>query len=292
MNCICRHAAERICVVIIFCVCACQCTALTSWVNRRCLHETQRSTEGLVGRNYFQVVSHSKRVVYFKIPKSGSTSIYHTLMKQGGYHLERGKPALDSNIDYSTYCLFTFVREPLERVISAYYTIRNRHRAKPDSSASYYRSTESQERNFLRFIANLSHSVHLSGGEQHAQSQFESLRPIRLSRYNLSFVGKIESFSEDWSELISTCPQIQPLQGVKKSNFHEGGRAHNSPVTFPSGRICDRPLCSLINRSGVLLNVRRFYANDYDCFQYSRPWPRWVAHLHPPSFVQYVPTIK
>ena len=66
-------------------------------------------------------VSHKNKAIFFVIPKNASTAIRESPLMQDSYRTTFSN--LQKTISFEEYTTFTVLREPIERVVSAYYEV-------------------------------------------------------------------------------------------------------------------------------------------------------------------------
>eukprot|EP01084_Bolivina_argentea_P055237 101272_1 len=177
--------------------------------------------------------------IYFMIAKSGSTSIFGYLQQYNRYfgydkygHIGH-KIAVNEKINViQSYCSFTFVREPVQRFISGYYTInallwiklkenfinirndtfirfelpfsdRKRHRRVHFATV---KGEPQRLKMFLKELQKNPYSFTRLWQIDHIQSQSEILSVyFGWLKSKLHFIGKQERIKEHWSELVGIC---------------------------------------------------------------------------------------
>jgi len=185
--------------------------------------------------------NNSRTTSYFNIEKSASSTTTTYLKRQTGeYEFEQN--IIDSNTVVISNCSFTFVRDPLQRFVSAYYTVNrlmwdvenhpdrvedHRHIANLRHLFKFL-SVEGEPERFRAFVDDLSifESVFIFGSRhlQHMMSQSAILSLPDLSRIGKSiewftdpssgqmndrfFVGRVEQYEQHWRKLTEICDDI------------------------------------------------------------------------------------
>ena len=148
-------------------------------------------------------------VHYYHIEKSGSSSMGGTLSKFGGFN----RTYLSENVITHNDCGFTFVREPISRFISGYYTVNrliyhhNKYAKKrypiPDLFTFWNKTGEPQR--ILEFINNLlqfRYEFLVSSPLEHIMSQTSILSVAQL---DIHFVGRLSKFKDHLDRVMDHC---------------------------------------------------------------------------------------
>lgn len=173
-----------------------------------------------------------------------------------------------TNLPSGTFA-WTFVRDPLERALSAYaetdaVTRRldgaNEHKHAMNADVRYVDVPASVDNGAARFIAYLddvvANRVPLAWRPQHSRPVADFLRDMPG---RLKFVGKLESLERDW-------PALQ--KHAKLKSFQKTAL----PPWIPAAVRPPYDQAKAVPRSDeVLQKVCEVYAADYACFDYERP---------------------
>ena len=192
------------------------------------MHASGRST-GFYCKSRPVLYSAAKRLAYVKTPKSASLAIQDLFQKQfPDYRWTEAHEKLPND----TF-VFTFVREPLKRALSAYAEIDVAYalRATPEVRNSmrtvfHHVRRQSGEREVPRVLAFIDDLIdHRFGGEDrehwmptHAYSQLNF-----MCQHRLDFIGHLENQASDWEAM-------QGLAGIPQSQRTPFPHAHDSSV--------------------------------------------------------------
>ena len=231
-----------------------------------------RSQDGI--RPHQEVmVSHKYKFIYVNIRKSASSTLRIYLRKQfqvgwdwcikeiremkaKGKEVQMEEPNNKrcttrylSEDMVKSYFIFTFVRDPIDRVLSGYaeWTAQR----KITGNISHFQQAMEQS---------------LSSGlipNEHLESQIKSLNTewrdgVRLP---LDYIGRVERFYQDWKSILRL---IQFHSGLRLPLNRAPERQYNLRKEKPIRKVdLDRRVLQLI-AYGV-------YAQDYTCFGYQKP---------------------
>lgn len=193
---------------------------------------------------YNLTISHSHRFVWYRVAKVATRTIRHHCETHGVSmdvdHAMRIRYPLASFADYFT---FAFVRDPLDRFVSAWHDKVVDHNYYDFDPATHQRMQQVEE--FARWTAEQDLSA-VPGTDQHLTLQS---RMIDLNRVDL--VGRLETFDRDFAQV---CERIgAPAVPTAPKN-----------QTAPGGR--DRQVSDELREL-----VARMYARDYQVFGYQAP---------------------
>eukprot|EP01084_Bolivina_argentea_P153348 267393_1 len=160
---------------------------------------------------------------YYHIPKSGSSSIHIMLANYFNFvpywqsHNQRGFKHISNWGMMKSQCAFTFVRHPIKRLISGYYTINKAIFI--DCNFTFINCNVSKWNNF-KFIKIIGEPQRFDMFVEEMINnpwKFANNTPFRhvssqmfyLSNWHffddLKFIGKIEQFNNNWIELLNYC---------------------------------------------------------------------------------------
>ena len=201
---------------------------------------------GLSPLAYNLTISHSHRFVWYRVAKVATRTIRHHCETHGVDldvdHAMRIRYPLASFADYFT---FAFVRDPLDRFVSAWHDKVVDHNYYAFDEATHARMQTVEE--FARWTADQDLSA-VPGTDQHLTLQS---RMIDLNR--VDFVGRLETFDRDFAEV---CARVgAPAEPSAPKN-----------QTAPGGR--DRQVSDELR--GL---VAEMYRRDYQLFGYSPDAP-------------------
>ena len=215
-----------------------------------------------------------------EVPKAGSSAIK---VRTGVWATRKGKIIAaaktgrghSSSIPASSFCMrpirrnasaFAFVRNPLERLVSAYGTIiarKKKHAARMQAN-NWSRWIFLSEPGRFKMFADLMvtrgpEQMHLDGCGScpHAYSQMHVLNQWHGI---YSYIGHTETFEQDWTELVSRLGSHAPHflkdspEGYR-NNANEGSSA----------------AWNIRSESRALRRLLAYYAQDYACLGYERP---------------------
>lgn len=226
--------------------------------------------------------SASQRLAYVKTPKGASLAIQDLFQKQfPDYRWTEAHEHLPNDT-----LVFTFVREPLKRALSAYaeidiaYALRATPEVRNSMRTTFQhvrRQSESKEvPRLLSFIDDL--VDHRFGGDDrehwmptHAYSQLNF-----MCQHKLDFIGRLENQAADWDH-------IQGLANIAKAKRTAFPHAHDSTVlktnmtNTSAAPVCNRA-CQLKAADQktpltppVLQRLCDVFASDFSCLGYSMP---------------------
>jgi hypothetical protein len=185
-------------------------------------------------------VSEAPRFIYFAVPKCGTTTILHELF--GRRHAAAAAPR-DPEGDLDDYVKFAFVRNPWARMVSNWkmYTsqppARAQLRSAPDRDLAELQKLERFE-SFVAFTAE----------EQNHHWQPQTL----FLPEKLDFVGRLESFDDDFRRLCSLLGRTPPATTLP--------RRHASGSSTPYWEHYTPALVEAVAEA---------YSSDIEAFDYS-----------------------
>lgn len=151
-------------------------------------------------------ISTEKRVLWYRVPKVGSRSIYYHLKRHLEFECDHPYDFLIPVNLYRDYFKFGFVRNPWDRLVSCW----SQKVARKNLFAWVDAETWSRLRDFPAFVDFVS-ELDLTHCDAHLRLQS---RLIDLSQ--VDFVGRLEHFDRDYPEV---CRRIGvPLDGLERIN--------------------------------------------------------------------------
>lgn len=190
---------------------------------------------------YNTTISHSHRFVWFRVAKVATRTIRHHLVEHGvtldADHAMRIRFPWASFEDYFT---FAFVRDPLERFVSAWRDKVVDHNYYRFDEATHIRMQDVEE--FARWVG--THDLtQLPEADQHIALQS---RLIDLNR--VDFLGRIEDFDTDFAQV---CTRLGIAASPAAPRNQTAPRGHRTDVS-----------------DDLRAMVHTLYARDYQIFGY------------------------
>ncbi len=227
----------------------------TSRTALRGLNRVSRRSGRLSPRRYNLTVSHEHRFVWFRVAKAGTRTIFGHLVDCGVEldlsHAMRIRYPVEPFADYYK---FAFVRDPLDRLVSAWLdkvVDNNYYRLEPDER----RRLQSLEA-FVEWVAGHDLSD-VSTVDQHLVLQ---TRAVDLTQVDL--LGRLESFTTDFA---TVCRHLGLPDTVGRSRnvsaVRTAARASSAPREVPD-RVPDEVSDEVRER------VRELYRLDYQILGY------------------------
>lgn len=162
------------------------------------------------------MISHEYRAAYIHIPKTGGLSI-RTLLTNINFPQEQSVRSghrtysdyIDFYDDQDDYYIFTFVRNPWDRLVSAYHYFKKGGRGKHTSSLKGI----FQNYSFKRFVID-----RFFDSKDYEMAHFKSQMHWIQKPEKMSFIGRFENYQNDFN---TVCDKIgiprQQLPHVNKS---------------------------------------------------------------------------
>jgi chondroitin 4-sulfotransferase 11 len=161
------------------------------------------------------------RLLWYNNPKCCSTTIKSII---GNWQTQAGDDQRLKISKIDEYTSFGFVRNPYERIFSAYKMLKALNTI--DYSAPKLRNPQPPASNFEDFVKQV------VGGHywnDHIDPQVKYL-PVMIDNIKIDFIGKVENFNNDWVALqeiinykpiknIKDIPKIQPKSLIKNLNI-------------------------------------------------------------------------
>ena len=252
--------------------------------------------------------NNDKSTTYFHIEKSASSSTQTHLQRQTHPYNFTGN-FVKNNQKYKSNCSFTFVRNPLTRFISGYYTVNrlfydtlykkiNIQEGTPNWESAMlikrkfkFLNVIGEPERFRAFVNDLStfQWVFVSGYRhlQHIMSQTGILTISNImnlghniSNNNIFFIGKVEEYNKHWNILSTICDDIQILNKDKELKLMPSYGARDyldkeyleimSLVDWKKGDIL--PAYKALDDVTFAQIINYFY-QDYVCFNYDMEIP-------------------
>ncbi len=214
------------------------------------------------------LVSTSQRFVFYRIPKAGHSTVGNTLLRYDPSITDEQREAIQSSGDkigfyrhpreiglkrsreaWREYFLFTFVRNPFQRTLSAYLDKIMRDRPPAAKNLGVAPAQGGASLTFADFLERLECGALYRGPHWAPQV---SLLP--RDRNRLDFIGRLESIDSDLPALIDKLFGEESLVEVHNWDPHRTGSA-NKLAHYYDGAAIDR--------------VRALYREDFEAFGYS-----------------------
>ena len=212
-----------------------------------------------IDRTFF--ISKKKEIAYLNIAKSGCTSIKASLSYLRDKPLNESRPNVHDPRYYNFYFLdvvkesssylkecfkFTFVRNPIERVISFY---KNKILSFDPAVTPYYGGIGIKHKMpFEAFISKLVTIDH-SKLEQHLSDQY--LKVINDNNIVVDFIGKIEEIDIHWQILNNYMDETLPIKRMNQTKADS----------------------SFSPSEEMLLRLKKYYEIDMVLFGYDKSIP-------------------
>lgn len=175
--------------------------------------------KAMFDKNYYQernvFVNDNENAIYFFIPKVACTSLKTVLMELG---YER---VILKAINPKKYSFrFTFVRNPYDRLVSAY---KDKVRKPCETGViSYNYKLLKEDMSFKDFVRAV-HKTPDDKIDRHFRSQYWSLKDDEGGIYP-DFIGKFENIQEDYKKLMNNLgienpPELPHRRNSKKGNY-------------------------------------------------------------------------
>lgn len=223
-------------------------------------------------------VSDKYKVLYLQTPKCASSSISSVLWQMNGSfvakHLFQDPP--DKRQRYRDYFTFTFVRDPIRRFASGYYTIQGRPakdlcritNGTKDMDLFWETLPRDTPETFQHIISRLiaedvdCWTVHHTFPQTFFTSDMAGL-PFRLD-----FVGRQKSLKDDWERLREMVPHVPfPPMDMYHHNVAEGQAKEGNSTK-------NRLLDWLLTDESAVPTLRllcKYLRSDYMCFDFDFP---------------------
>jgi len=149
-------------------------------------------------KNIKKSISDRYKCIFFHIPKTGGSSIRNVLFGNGdgGHILSTSMEELETE-KFNEYFKFSFVRNPWDRVVSAFYYL-NTSELNPNILSFRIKYIDKYNMNFKKFVKDFMNeeSIKLS---QHLLPQH--LFVFKENTPNIDFIGKFENIQEDFNKI-------------------------------------------------------------------------------------------
>jgi len=172
--------------------------------------------------------SSGKRFVYVQVPKVACTSIKQALLPAFGVEWQEGDRTVHNSLRKSKARVskrtlsrprfrnayrFSFVRNPFDRVVSAYFSkVKNTRRNLLRQPGVY---TGMPFGEFVEVVC----AAPDGEADQHIRSQWTFLDGVRMD-----FVGRMENMGDDWARVVGAIGVPPDLPHANRSGAREGYR--------------------------------------------------------------------
>jgi hypothetical protein len=189
------------------------------------------------------IISKSIEVVFVAIPKTGTRSVYEVLINDFGGHMLREHGIKIPN-EYSGYYSFTIVRNPYDRLVSAWWSTTQRGHDKYN-----YKKELGNNMSFLNFCKNL--EKYEGKFVQHTAPQ------SRWLDNKLDKIIKYENLNEEWLNL--------PF------NRNRLALPHNNPTVSASKKnpVARKVYTDYLNNE-ILPMINKYYHEDFEKTGYQK----------------------
>jgi hypothetical protein len=181
------------------------------------------------------LVSHSRRVVFVHIQKTGGVTVQgllknnipdiRTIVARHAF-ASQGMEVLDN---WDDYFRFAFVRNPWERLVSWYTMIRTAQEIKARPWNKLWRYAQDNSSNFEEFIRNCTDEVRMKKGVRYsfAYNQLDYVADDLL----IDFIGRVENFDADLRKVLGIIGVRQEVIPRDNSSTHKHYSEFYTPET-------------------------------------------------------------
>ena len=257
-----------------------------------------------------QVITNRGIPIYYAIRKSASTSIHARINTDFGnkwntFQIDYKPKYGDNDIYIDTNCGYTFVRNPIYRFISGYYTISEMlyqeydHHSHSltnltpyqkwiDLGFTFFRKFKEPDR-FTAFVDDMISNPYLFSimkPFEHIRTQAGTLYNTFGTMSNITFIGKVEFFDTHWDILMNHCEWFKQHYIGNESSSHQHAmkgfgahinndkshRVYERVMGMRSGKYANRslsPAYYIIAENETLYDILvDYYWQDFICFEY------------------------
>lgn len=164
------------------------------------------------------MISHDKKCIFVHIPKCAGSSINQQLeLNSVGFS---GHSPMSYHSEYSDYFSFTFIRNPYDRVVSAYKYFRKLKEGYRWYKRNSIISDAAKQMDFKGFVNHIPHFMNLMKREE---GSFESGIHFQPFYYfidqPIDFVGRFENIQQDYAAILSHLKlPAKPLPKTNSTN--------------------------------------------------------------------------
>jgi len=219
----------------------------------------------------------NKRFIYYFIPKSGCTSLAVWTLEQCGYRQEDILKSYDADnpvtklarnligVDIvnpnNNYFKFTFVRNPLDRVVSVF--LEKVIKDRGETARTIESRLSLNNPTFIDFVTSLE-NINIEEFDEHLAPQSSLIKG-----FDLDFVGKLENFEEDFrwlQEKINVSSWPLRLNKTKIDKNKNGDYSLVSKMEL--SKMDGYPPYSCFYTKDIKSKLNRIYQSDIDKFGY------------------------
>ncbi len=204
------------------------------------------------------VVSHRLRCIYLALAKNGSTTI-RSAMAQLDPDLENQRCHEISEQHWRDYTVFTFLRDPVERALSAYYEVSLRGSDDPAESIFFHRLPSGATR-FEAFLD----AVETRPWDVHVRSQADL-----LGLHRIDYWGRVESLPEDLDELFRRLGRAAP-RDLGQERARANAAQHSQHVVRAKDLSAEQ-----------VVRIRSIYRRDAELIEAANPTQRRTGAGNP-----------
>ncbi len=196
---------------------------LTNIVKTHYPEKLRENTEKLLGRQVYHPKFDEHQCVFIHIPKNAGTSIGEALFNCGTTGHWKANAYYWSNPQkYSTYFKFAFVRNPWDRLVSAYYYLQQG--GKNLSDQKWAEKNLARHQTFSSFVDNwLSKDNIYTWGHFVPQHEFITVSNLDIQ---LDYIGRYENISEDFKKVAERLNIKNTLTMTNTSKHPEYKKAY------------------------------------------------------------------
>ena len=262
----------------------------------------------IIDSESYDIHKNLSQIVYFHIPKCGTSSIRSMLNAIGGTRVVWTQSLLigypkPSMLEKEVKCAFTFIRNPIHRFISAYYTIDaliksdiRRNRKKMNyfygEHLKFFRVSDHLILHKLtvffdelvndswlwmnRYLNQLSIRVmeHIGSQTGHCLSAYEPF-------WNISYFGRIEYFAQHWKELSTNVQECSSgyLENVNVDSFEHRMKKYGQSMHHTLNRILPDAYYLIAARPALFDQIVNYYYQDFVCFGYNMTYAHFMQYI-------------
>lgn len=164
------------------------------------------------------------KVIFIHIPKSAGVSVCTSLFGNlgGGHTTADDYEIVYSSLEFHSYFKFSFVRNPWDRLYSAYRYLKAGGMNAEDKAwaHNHLRPYETFESFVLNWVNPLSVNSYI-----HFVPQHKFIVLSRKKEICVDFLGRFENLESDFSEIIERCPSLNE-SALEKLNASEKNRTY------------------------------------------------------------------
>lgn len=213
------------------------------------------------------LVSEAQRFVFYRIPKAGHSTVGHSVLHHDPSVSDAERAALEaagekigvylhprqigvrrSRAAWRHYFLFTFVRNPFHRTLSAYLDKIVRDRPPAEKNLGAARTEEGTAIGFAEFLERLE-----AGALYHGPHWAPQVALLPRDRSRLDFVGRLERIDNDLPALLQRLFSVHDVE-VRNWDVHRTGSGTQLERYYDAAAV-DR--------------VRALFHEDFAAFGYS-----------------------